>query len=280
MALLMLHQGRKQLLLREEGVVNGADRLISQLQLLPLAGALVVGLRRILRQRPAVTGPVVDQHRSHLTQPPVEVRQGGQQLGVVAAVPENAGLVLIEPVVFRQCLPVPGPQLAEGQVHEPTAGGSPLPDEHQILRGEEHGVQHVGEGGVVLGGNAVDTGLTAAATEQLHLRAELPVPCKHLPQDVGLVPVEADELPVRSGPWRLAAGEIDHGLQQIRLALSILAVDDVAAVVEGQGLPVVVAEALQRQGVNPHSARRSAGPQPPRRRLGGAFFPAGCRPRR
>lgn len=59
-----------------------------------------------------------------------------------------------------------------------------------------------------------------------------------------------------------------------------IAVYDVAASVEGQLLAVVIAEALQQQAVNLHTARRSAAPGPPPRRRGGASFPAWCTPRR
>ena len=171
---------------------------------------------------------------------------------MLLTVPEDAGLVLIQPPVFRQCLGVPGPQLAQGQIHEPPPLRRPRPDEKQILRAEEYGVQHVGQRRVGLSGHTVDRHFPAFAAKELYIRGERPLPGQELRRDGRLLPVEADQLPVAVGAGAFTAGQIDHGLQQVGLALGVLAVDDVAAPVEVQRLPPVIAPAVQRQLIDPH----------------------------
>ena len=232
------------------------------------------------RQRLDIPGPIADQHRPHLAQPVVEVRQGVQQLGIFVAVPQDPGLVVIQPPVFRQGLGIPGPQLAQGLVHEPPPGRRPLPDEKQVLRGEKHRVQHLGQVAAVSGSHAVDGHPPPSAPVQENFRFKLPLPGLNMPHQPGPVPVKADELPVRVGPGTAAAGQVHDGLQQVGLSLGIFAVYDVAASVEGQLLAVVIAEALQQQAVNLHTARRSSAPGRPPHRRGGASFPAWCTPRR
>ena len=239
-----------------------------------------MGLPGMDCQRLDIPGPVADQNCPHLAQPVVEVRQGVQQLGIFVAVPQDPGLLVIQPPVFRQGLGIPGPQLAQGLVHEPPPGRRPLPDKKQILRGEKHRVQHLGQVAAVSGGHAVDGHPPPSAPVQENFRFKLPFPGLNMPHKASPVPVKADELPVRVGPGTAAAGQVHDGLQQVGLSLGIFAVYDVAASVEGQLLAVVIAEAFQQQAVNLHTARRSAAPGPPPRRRGGASFPAWCTPRR
>ena len=188
--------------------------------------------------------------------------------------------MFIQPPVFRQGLGIPGPQLAQGHIHEPPPGRRSLPDEKQVLRREKHRVQHLRQVATVFGGHTVDGHLPPSAPVQENFRFKLPLPGLNMPHQPGPVPVKADEFPVRVGTGTAAAGQIHNGLQQVGLSLGIFAVYDVAASVEGQLLAVVIAEALQQQAVNLHTARRSAAPGPPPRRRGGASFPAWCTPRR
>ena len=277
---LVFLQGPGDILHRTQRVLHGFHGLIRQSQLLPLPGALPVGPPGTDRQRLDIPGPIADQHRPHLTQPVVEIRQGVQQLGIFVAVPQDPGLVVIQPPVFRQGLGIPGPQLAQGLVHEPPPGRRPLPDEKQVLRGEKHRVQHLGQVAAVFGGHTVDGHLPPPSPGQLNLRFKFPLPGPDLSHQPGPVRSEANKLPIRMGPGTAAAGQVYDGLQQVGLSLGIFAVYDVAASVEGQLLAVVIAEALQQQAVNLHTARRSAAPGPPPRRRGGASFPAWCTPRR
>lgn len=108
-----------------------------------------MSLGGVLPQLFAEGRTVADQHRAHLNEPVVELRQGVQQAGKVLAVPEDTGLVLVQAAVLRQRLGVPGPQLAQGQIHEPSPCRRAVPDEKQILRREKHRVQHVRESGGV-----------------------------------------------------------------------------------------------------------------------------------
>ena len=224
--------------------------------------------------------PIADEHRSHLAQPPVKVGQGVQQLRILVTVPEDAGLVFIQPPVFRQGLGIPGPQLAQGHIHEPPPGRRSLPDEKQVLRREKHRVQHLGQVAAVFGGHTVDGHLPPPSPGQLNLRFKFPLPGPDLSHQPGPVRSEANKLPIRMGPGTAAAGQIHNGLQQVGLSLGIVSIDHVAAFIKGQLLAVVIPEALQQQSFNPHTARRSDVPGRPPHRRDEASCPAWCIPPR
>ena len=84
--------------------------------------------------------------------------------------------MLVQPPVLRQRLGVPGPQLAQGQIHEPPPLRCACPYEKQILRAEEHGVQHIGQRRAGLGRHAVHRHLSPPAPEKLYVRGEHPFP--------------------------------------------------------------------------------------------------------
>ena len=94
-----------------QGVRDGGYRLITDLQRLLSAGALPVVDRRILSQGLGKLGPVMDQNGAEAHHLLVEIRQGGQQVRPLFAVPEDAGLVLVEPVVLRERRGIPGAKL-------------------------------------------------------------------------------------------------------------------------------------------------------------------------
>ena len=115
-------------------VGDRGHRLIPQIQRLPPAGAVPVDLRGGLPQPADKVGAVVDDHRPALGHPQGEVVQGVQQGGVLPGVLQNPGLVLVEPLVLRQGLGVPGPELADAAVQKPPPDLRPLPDQVQVLR--------------------------------------------------------------------------------------------------------------------------------------------------
>ena len=176
MRLLMAPQRLTYLLLRREGILHGLHRPVQQRQLLLFAGALKMRLPCVLRQRHAVPRPVADQHRAHTAQPLVEIRQHLQKLGMLLTVPEDTGLVLMEPGVLRQRLGIPGSKLAQGQIHEPPPLRCPRPYEEQILRAEEYSVQHVGQRRAGFGRYAVHRHFSPFAAEKLYLRGERSFP--------------------------------------------------------------------------------------------------------
>ena len=223
---------------------------------------------------------VVDQHRAEADHPLVEIRQQIQEIRPLVAVPQDAGLVLIEPVILRQGRRVAGPQLAEGRIHEPPPGGGPLPDEIQILRTEEHRVVHLAQGGAVFCRHLIHPHLSPPVPIQLHPGPELPVSGQDPALQNGGRGVKADHLPVRSGPGGFPAGEIDDGLQQVGLALGVLSEDHVAGRVKGDLLMLIVAELLEPQLKNLHRTPCNGSPERPRRPPGGSFCPAWCRPLR
>ena len=259
---------------------DGGDGLVSDLQLFPSAGALPVVAGGVAVQRLGELLAVVDQNCPEADHPLVEVRQQLQEIRPLVAVPQDAGLVLIEPVILRQGGRVPGPQLAEGRVHEPPAGGGALPDEIQVVRTEEHGVVHLAQGSVVFCRHLIHPQFPPPVPIQLHPGPELPVPGEDPALQNGGGGVKADHLPVRPGPGGLPTGEIDDGLQQVGLALGVLPEDHVAGRVKGDLLMLVVAELLESQLKNLHRTPCNGFPERPRRPPGGSFCPAWCRPRR
>lgn len=98
-----------------------------------------------LVQTPDKVGPVVDHQRTRLGHTQVEVVQRVQQGGVVRPVPQNAGLMLVQPVVLRQGGGISGPQLTDGAVQKPPPRRRAVPDQSQILRTEQHRGQHPGQ---------------------------------------------------------------------------------------------------------------------------------------
>ena len=219
-------------------------------------------------------GPVMDQHGSQMHQLGIELRQGVEQVRVILCVPENPGFMLIGPGIGRQSLGIPGPQLAQSPVHKPPSGSGALPDEHQILRGEEHGVVDPAQRRAAGSGNPVDTELAPPSPEELCPNPEFPVPGLHRGgQRSGLIP-KPDHLPVIPGPEGFAAGEVIYRLQQIRLSLGVLAEDHVAAAVKVRCQGGVVAERHQLQPVNPHRTPYSAPPGSTHRLRDGSSCPA------
>lgn len=188
--------------------------------------------------------------------------------------------MVVQPAVLRQRLGVAWPQLAQGLIHEPPPFRRSRPDEEQILRAEEHSVQHVGQRRVGPGRHAVHRHPPPFFPKKLYLRGELPLTGINMSRDGGVLPLEADELPVPVGTGTSAAGQVYHRLQQVGLALSVLAVDDVAALIQLQRLTPIVAEAVQRQSIDPHTSPCSAFPESTHRPRGGASCPAWYTPRR
>ena len=210
---LVVQQQGQQLLRRCQGVRDVGHGGIGQAQLLPAAGEVPVdGGRRLLQPLDEV-GPIMDEQGPHLGHAQVKVVQGGQQGGVLVPVPQDAGLVLIQSAVFRQGLGVPGAELTDSAVQKPPPGGGPLPDKIQVLRAEQHRVQHPRQLPGVFQPDPVGEELSGAAPGQLGLHGEGAAPAFDDPPDVGGGLVHADHLPVIPGPVGPGGGQIGDGLQ-------------------------------------------------------------------
>ena len=92
-------------------VRDGGHRLIPNLQFFLSAGALPVVEGGVLVQPDGELMPVVDEHRAEAHQPLIEIRQRRQQVRPLFRVPEDAGLVLVGPVVLGQRRGISGAQL-------------------------------------------------------------------------------------------------------------------------------------------------------------------------
>ena len=249
---LVLFKRRNKLRVGRKRIRDGLYRLVVERQLLPPAGALAVRLRGVLLERAAVPRPVVDQHRAYLAEPRVEVRQRREQLRILLAVAQDPRLVLVQAGVLRERLRVPRPQLAEREVHEPPPRRRAVADEKEVFGREKHRVQHIRERCAVFRGDAVDRHLPPPAAREGDLRLERALAREDVPHELRPLTLEAEQLPVGARAGALAAGEVDDRLQQVRLSLRVLAVNDVAARIKVQRRAAVVAEALERQRVNPH----------------------------
>ena len=188
--------------------------------------------------------------------------------------------MVVQAAVLAQRLGVPGTQLAQGHIHEPPPLRRPRPDEEQVLRREKHRVQHIAERRAVFGLHTVDGHAPPLAAAEPDVGDEFPLAGEYLSHQQRVLPLKADQLPVAVGAGTFAAAQVHDGLQQVGLALGVLAVDDVAAVVEGQLLALIVPPALQRQRVNSHTPRSVPDRCSPPRRRGVSSCPAWCIPDR
>ena len=170
--------------------------------------------------------PVMDQQRSRLGHAHGKLVQRVQQGGLFLAVPQNAGLVLVKPLIFHKCLRVPGPKLADAVIQKAPPGGGSFPDQIQVLRAEQHTLKNTGQLAAVFQLDAVRPQHPPRPPVQLRLQQKLSISGKHIPLQKGVIHAELDQLPVISGPMA-DAGEIGHRLQQIRLSLGVVTVDHI-----------------------------------------------------
>ena len=170
--------------------------------------------------------PVMDQQRSRLGHAHGKLVQRVQQGGLFLAVSQNADLVLVKPLIFRKCLRVPGPKLADAIIQKAPPGGGSFSDQIQVLRAEQHTLKNTGQLAAVFQLDAVRPQHPPRPPVQLRLQQKIPLPCKHMPLQKGVIHAELDQLPVISGPMA-DAGEIGHRLQQIRLSLGVVTVDHI-----------------------------------------------------
>ena len=118
---------------------------VFQRQLLPAAGEIPVNGRGRLTQPLDKVRPVMDQQRSRLGHAHGKLVQRVQQGGLFLAVPQNTGLVLVEPLIFRKCLRVPGPQLADAVIQKSPPGGGSFPDQIKVLWAKQHALKNAGQ---------------------------------------------------------------------------------------------------------------------------------------
>ena len=105
-------------------------------------------------------------------------------------------------------------------------------------------MEHIGKGCGIFCRHAVDRHFPLSATLQLNAGDELPIAGVDAPFQHRRLLFKADQFPICVGTGRLAAGEVDNGLQEVGLALRVLAVNDVAVLVEQHLQALVVAKAL------------------------------------
>ena len=160
--------------------------------------------------------------------------------------------MLIQLIELGEELGVPGPDLADGIVHQSPAYRRPFFNQVQIIRAEQHRVHHLAQfsGGFLY---AVDGDLLGLAGLQQNADGLLPVVAQHLCQDLCRGKVEAHQLPVKAGAEAAAAGEHVHCLQQIGLALGVLAGDHVGAAAELHRFPLIVAKAVEGDSFDDHA---------------------------
>ena len=105
-------------------------------------------------------------------------------------------------------------------------------------------MEHIGQGCGILCRHAVNGHFPLSATLQLNAGDELPIAGVDAPFQHRRLFFKADQFPICVGTGRLAAGEVDDGLQEVGLALRVFAVNDVAVLVKQYLLALVVAKAL------------------------------------
>ena len=162
-------------------------------------------------------------------------------------------LALPDLLVALQRFGVSGPQLGDGVVQKPPPLHRPGPDQKQILRAEQHGVQGLPQlcGALELHAVAFQNAPLTGVQRDLHVK--IPAPALQLTGQKAMLNAEHDELPVIVGAVAPGPGQIGDALQQVGLSLGIVAADDVHAGVKLRPGRQVVAEILQRERVQSHS---------------------------
>ena len=163
--------------------------------------------------------------------------------------------MVVEAVILAQRRVVARAELGEREVHEAPPCRGAVADEQEIVGAEIDGIQHAREVARALAGDLIDAHFPALAAGQLNLHGKVAAAGKDAAGEPCRVGVKGDHLLLRAGAGRLGAGEVDGGLEQVRLALRVLADDDVDRGIECHALVRVVAEMLQRDGVKSHIRR-------------------------
>ena len=79
---------------------------------------------------------------------------------------------------------------------------------------------------------------------------------RHVGQQIRLGEIEADQLPVKTGPEAAPAGEQIHSLQQIGFSLRVGSGNYVGPRAEAHSFPLIIAKAVQCNLINSHTVRR------------------------
>ena len=166
-------------------------------------------------------------------------------------IPEQAGLVFPKPVVIREQLCVTGPELADGQVHEPPPGARPVPDQVQVVGTEQHRLDGLAQLPGVLP-HPVEQDALGLALLQQYFNNLIPVFRENFSPQQSLVPVKADQLPVKAAAEAPARRQEEDPLQQIGLALGVGTGDHVDARIEFRFCLAVVPKAPEKQLVHSH----------------------------
>ena len=192
-----------------------------------------------LLQLPQIAGPGGDENGAGLGHALVVVRDQLQHIGPLQPLPQHRGLLGQQALVFLQGPGILGPELAEGVVQKPAALGGAAFQHGQVLRAEEHRIEHPVQ---LLPGAFFHPGeeeLPGAAAGKHHgPQALLPAVGLHPGAELGKVRAEADQL--------RPPAEIADGLQKIGLPLGVLPHDEIDPGIEGALKGFIIPEPIQR----------------------------------
>ena len=153
--------------------------------------------------------------------------------------------MLVQAVVFLQIAGVIGPHLAQGGIEEPAACRRARADEHQILRAEQHGLEQALCIRLALLAHAVFVDLHRLGARQPQLERNIALLCHEIRENESVFRAEPQAL------FFLRGAEQPHGrarcrrLEQVCLALSVFAADQVDRRIERKRFLRVIAEILQ-----------------------------------
>ena len=172
-------------------------------------------------------GTVVDEQSAGLTHPHVIVFQQIQQFRLFRPIFQNPGFLIVQPLILRQSFRVAGPELADDAVQKIPPGGGAGADEIQILRTEQDGIQDTGQFSGTLQPHPVLFQSPPLPPPEPRFQEKVPVPAGELTQDLRLRLVEGDQLSIPPSPMAPAGGQVGDGLDEVGLALGVVAVDDI-----------------------------------------------------
>ena len=239
----MVDQLALELLRGRKRIADAADRAVDAGQRLMRRDIGIDRCRR--REQPAaVIRAVADDLRADARHAQRKVLPHRQQRRLFLAVAQDARLVLVQTVVFLQIARVVRPQLTQRRVEKAPPRRRACAHEHQILRTEQHGLEQALHVALPLLAHAVFVDLHRPEARQAQLECVLAAL---------RLEFRADECRILAEPQSfllLRRAEQPHGragrrrLEQVGLALPVLAADQIDRRVEDKACILVIAEIL------------------------------------
>ena len=199
---------------------------------------------RSFQQLTAVVRAVADNLRANMRHAQREILPHGEQGRLLLAVAQNARFMLVQTVVFLEITCVVRPHLAQRGIEKSAARRSD-PDEHQILRAEQHGFEQSLCVRLAFLPHTVFVDFHRFSAGKPQFKRNIALLREKIRKDERMILSEPQPL------FFLGRAEQPHGragrcrFEQVGFALSVFAADQVDRRIERKRFVCVVAEILQ-----------------------------------